>query len=49
MAYALPAAHLADLVEGLAKTRERGIRYPVPGYLGFQPEVALKIPRADIF
>ncbi len=49
MAYALPAAHLADLVEGLAKTHERGIRYPIPSYLRFQPEVALKIPLADIF
>lgn len=49
MAYALPAAHLADLVEGLAKTHERGIRYPIPSYLRFQPEVALKIPLVDIF
>ena len=48
MAYALPAAHLADLVEGLAKTHERGIRYPIPSYLRFRPEVALKIPLVDI-
>jgi uncharacterized protein (DUF169 family) len=48
MAYALPAAHLAALVEGLAKTHERGIRYPIPSYLRFQPEVALKIPLVDI-
>jgi uncharacterized protein (DUF169 family) len=49
MAYALPASHLADLVEGLAKTHERGIRYPIPSYLRFQPEVALKLPLVDIF
>jgi hypothetical protein len=36
-------------VAGLAKTHERGIRYPLPNYLRVQPEVALKIPLADIF
>lgn len=49
MAYAVPASHLTDLAEGLAKTHERGIRYPIPSYLRFQPEVGLKIPLVDIF
>lgn len=49
MAYALPAAHLPDLVEGLEKTHERGIRYPIPSYLRFQPEVGLRFPLLDIF
>jgi uncharacterized protein (DUF169 family) len=49
MAYALPAAHLPDLVEGLGKTHERGIRYPIPSYLRFQPEVGLRFPLLDIF
>jgi len=49
MVYALPAGHLADLVEGLAKTHERGIRYPIPSNLRFQTEVALKLPLVDIF
>jgi uncharacterized protein (DUF169 family) len=49
MAYALPASDLKDLVEGLAKTHERGIRYPIPTFLGYQPEVGLSLPLKDIF
>jgi hypothetical protein len=49
MAYALPASHLKDLVEGLAKTHERGIRYPIPTFLRYQPEVGLTLPLTDIF
>jgi len=49
MAYALPASHLKDLVEGLAKTHERGIRYPIPSFLRYQPEVGLTLPLTDIF
>ena len=49
MAYALPAAHLRALVEGLAKTHETGVRYPVPAFLKFQPEVGLSLPLTDIF
>jgi uncharacterized protein (DUF169 family) len=49
MAYALPASHLKDLLEGLAKTHERGIRYPIPSFLRYQPEVRLSIPLTDIF
>jgi uncharacterized protein (DUF169 family) len=49
MAYALPASHLKDLVEGLARTHERGIRYPIPSFLRYQPEVGLTLPLTDIF
>jgi uncharacterized protein (DUF169 family) len=49
MAYAVPASHLKDLVEGLAKTHERGIRYPIPTFLRYQPEVGLTLPLTDIF
>lgn len=49
MAYAFPASHLKNLVEGLARTHERGIRYPIPSFLRFQPEVGLTLPLTDIF
>ena len=49
VAYALPGSHLKDLVEGLAKTHERGVRYPIPSYLRYQPEVELTLPLTDIF
>jgi len=49
MVYALPASHLKYLVEGLAKTHERGIRYPIPAFLRYQPEVGLSLPLTDIF
>ena len=49
MAYAVPASHLKALVEGLSKTHERGIRYPIPSFLRYQPEVGLTLPLTDIF
>ena len=49
MVYALPASHLETLVQGLSKTHEKGIRYPIPTYLRYQPEVALSLPLTDIF
>ena len=49
MVYALPASHLKDLVEGLARTHEKGIRYPIPSFLRYQPEVGLTLPLTDIF
>ena len=49
MVYALPASHLKDLVEGLARTHEKGIRYPIPAFLRYQPEVGLTLPLTDIF
>lgn len=49
MAYVIPSFHLKDLIEGLAKTHERGIRYPIPSYMRYPPEVALSLPLIDIF
>jgi uncharacterized protein (DUF169 family) len=49
MVYTLPASHLKDLVEGLARTHEKGIRYPVPAFLRYQPEVGLTLALTDIF
>ena len=49
MVYALPASHLKILIEGLAKTHERGIRYPIPTFLRYQPEVGLTLPLTDVF
>jgi len=49
MVYALPASHLKQLVEGLARTHETGIRYPIPSFLRYQPEVGLTLPLTDIF
>lgn len=49
MAYALPASHLPDLVEGLARTHEKGVRYPIPSFLRYQPEVGLTVPLTDVF
>ena len=49
MIMAIPAVCLADIVEGLEKTHQKGIRYPVPTYLRYQPEVGFTIPLADIF
>ncbi|MBW1782994.1 MAG: DUF169 domain-containing protein [Deltaproteobacteria bacterium] len=49
MIMAIPGAQLAGLVEGLEKTHQTGIRYPIPSYLRYQPEVGFTIPLADIF
>jgi uncharacterized protein (DUF169 family) len=49
MLIAIHADKLADLVEGLERTHEKGIRYPIPTYLRYQPEVGLSIPLSDIF
>jgi uncharacterized protein (DUF169 family) len=49
MAYAIPSSHLKDLVEGLIKTHETGVRYPIPAFMRYQPEVGLKLPLTDIF
>ncbi len=49
MVYALPASHLKNLVEGLARTHEKGIRYPIPSFLLYQPEVGLTLPLTDVF
>jgi len=49
MVMAVPAGHLERLVEGLEKTHQTGVRYPIPAYLRYQPEVAFTIPLSDIF
>lgn len=49
MVVAIPAARLAELVEGLERTHQKGIRYPIPTYLNFEPKVGLTIPLSDIF
>ena len=37
------------MVQGLEKTHQRGIRYPMPSYLRIEPEVGLRFPLLDIF
>jgi len=49
MVMAIPAGRLAEIVEGLEKTHQKGIRYPIPTYLRYRPEVAFSIPLSDIF
>ncbi|MFO7986010.1 MAG: DUF169 domain-containing protein [Desulfatiglandaceae bacterium] len=49
MMMAVYAGKLAGLVQGLEKTHETGIRYPIPTYLRYEPEVRLSIPLSDIF
>jgi uncharacterized protein (DUF169 family) len=49
MLMAVPGRHMEELVEGLEKTHRKGIRYPIPAYLKYQPEVGFTIPLADIF
>ena len=49
MLMALPAAGLAEVAEGLEKTHRQGIRYPIPTYMRYSPEVAFSLPLADIF
>jgi uncharacterized protein (DUF169 family) len=49
MAFVLPAAMLESLVRGLARTHERGIRYPVPVCLDYEPKIRLHTPLADVF
>jgi uncharacterized protein (DUF169 family) len=46
---AVPAGKLAEVVEGLEKTHQKGIRYPIPTYARYSPEVAFSIPLSDIF
>jgi len=49
MAMAVPAAKLSEVAEGLEKTHEKGIRYPIPTYMRYSPEVALSLPLSEIF
>ena len=49
MVYALPASHLETLIQGLFKTHEKGIRYPLPTYLRYQPGVELSPSDRDLW
>ncbi|MEA3332645.1 MAG: DUF169 domain-containing protein, partial [Pseudomonadota bacterium] len=49
MAMAIHAQRLPELLEGLEKTHSKGVRYPIPTYLNYQPEVGFAVPLADIF
>ena len=49
MAFAVPPAMLESLVRGLARTHERGIRYPVPVCLDYEPRVRMTTPLKDVF
>jgi uncharacterized protein (DUF169 family) len=49
MIMAAPATRLKDVVQGLEKTHQKGIRYPIPTYLRYTPEVSFSLPLSDIF
>ena len=49
MAYALPGSHLNILTGGLAATHAKGIRYPIPNFLRYKPEIGTGMPMTDIF
>jgi uncharacterized protein (DUF169 family) len=49
MMMAIPAEGLSKVVEGLEKTHQKGIRYPIPTYMRYQPEVGFALPLSDIF
>ena len=49
MLMAVPAGLLAGIVKGLEMTHQRGIRYPIPTYLKYTPEVAFSLPLSGIF
>jgi len=36
-------------MDGLEKTHQKGIRYPIPTYMRYRPEVAFTIPLSDVF
>lgn len=49
MVMAVHGDKLGELVEGLEKTHETGVRYPIPAYLRYEPEVGFAIPLMDIW
>jgi uncharacterized protein (DUF169 family) len=49
VAFTTPAAKLESILEGLNKSQEQGIRYPIPICQRFQPEVKLATLLSDIF
>ena len=48
MIMAVPAGELASLVDGLEQTHRMGIRYPIPAYMRYEPEVGFTVPLTDI-
>ncbi len=49
MVMALPAPKFPVVIEGLEKSHQRGIRYPIPTFMKYRPEVAFSMPLSDIF
>jgi uncharacterized protein (DUF169 family) len=49
MLMAIPFGKLEGVIEGLEKSHQKGIRYPIPTYLRYSPEVSFSIPLRDIF
>ncbi len=49
MIMAIYGERLEEVIVGLEKTHKKGIRYPIPTYLRYQPEVGFTIPLSDIF
>jgi hypothetical protein len=49
MLMAIPFGKLEGVIEGLEKSHQKGIRYPIPTYLRYRPEVAFSIPLRDVF
>jgi uncharacterized protein (DUF169 family) len=49
MMMAVPAERLGEVVEGMDKTHQKGVRYPIPTYMRYRPEVAFTVPLSDIF
>jgi uncharacterized protein (DUF169 family) len=49
MLMAVPSQHVVGMVNGLEETHKRGIRYPIPAYMRYEPEVAFSTPLSEIF
>jgi uncharacterized protein (DUF169 family) len=47
MAFAIPAARLEEIAEGLEGTHKGGIRYPIPGFLRYEGEFPAKYRRME--
>jgi uncharacterized protein (DUF169 family) len=47
MAFTIPASKIDELVEGLAKTQQSGIRYPIPSYLRYTGQFPEKYTRME--
>jgi uncharacterized protein (DUF169 family) len=49
MLMAIPSQQVDRIVNGLEETHKRGIRYPIPTYMRYEPEVAFTTPLSEIF